>query len=388
MALAPRRWLDSPLLGATALSLGILAALAWSAFDPSSYRRLVSSSLSAKWTQQLNVASFHDVVVNVAMTLFFYAIGLELARERRRGILADTRQAFAPIGAAVGGMVATVIISLLIAAMGHVTPLRAAWGVPMSTDVAFALAVIAAFRSRLPRDIRVFVLALAVADDVLGVVVLAVQHASHLRVLALALLMLALITLVVTRRAPISGSRRWLAFLILIGLSLAANIETAVVAVVAGVLHQDFTAARDQLERRVVRAAAMVSLPLFGLVAGGLTWSRALTHGVAGRVVIGTVIARLVGKTIGILAGTAVALACGARLSAALRWRHLVGVGLLCAVGITVPLFFAGATYAPGSTTYSAFTLGLLVASFLAAGFGALWLGVGARKDTHEDSTD
>ncbi|MEI6736200.1 MAG: Na+/H+ antiporter NhaA, partial [Actinomycetes bacterium] len=166
------RVLHAETAGGATLLAGLLSALTWANVDPDSYQRLLGWSLPA-FLHHWEIGTLYSLVVNGLMTLFFFAIGIELSHEIRIGQLRDTRKAIAPIVSALGGMLGTALVISVFGWLFHNTPARSSWGVPMATDVAFALGVLALAGPRIPRELRVFLLTLAVADDIFSVIALA-----------------------------------------------------------------------------------------------------------------------------------------------------------------------------------------------------------------------
>src|SRR5690349_23189472 len=240
------------------------------------------------------------------LAIFFFVVGVELKREFVAGDLRDPARAALPIAAAVGGMVAPAAIFVAInLGAGHPENLGG-WAVPIATDIAFALAVLAVVSSHLPSALRIFLLTLAVVDDLLAITVIAVFYTDHLAPgpLAAALIPIGLFALAVQR-----GVRRWW---ILLPLALAAWMlvhASGVHATVAGVL-LGFTvpvlgrhAAAEQFEHTMRPLSAGIAVPLFAFFAAGVTvggWSglgEALSHPVTLGVIAGLVL----GKPIGVL---------------------------------------------------------------------------------------
>lgn len=357
------RALDHSYAAAVGLLSGALLALVWSALSASSYHRVVT----ATWFHD-HALSAHSVVLDGVMTFFFAAVGLELSYELRSNMRHHLRAALAPLLGAVGGMGATAGGSVLLGEVVHSSALRRGWGVPMATDIAFTLGVLALAGSRVPTALRVFLLTLAIADDVLSVAILSVTGVAHLRVGGL-------IAIVVLTGVGIGAGRRFPAVTVFTMMSVPmwlafewAGVEPALSGVVVGLVVP--VAANSRLETTMTRWSNAVSLPFFALVACGVTWASLSLSGASGKVIYGTVAVRLVGKVLGIGAGVALAAALGVRRDPSLTAPILFGATLLCAIGFTVPLLFAGALFGGSSATYGAYTVGLVGASILGAILG------------------
>ena len=373
-----RRALDHPYAAALTVGSGAVVALVWSAVASSSYRSVVATT----WFHGRDVG-LHTLVINGAMTLFFATVGLELSRESHAQWRRHLRESIPPLVGAVGGMAGTAALSLLLGGLWHSSALHRGWGVPMATDIAFTLGVLALAGPRVPTPLRIFLLTLAIADDVLSVVVLSVTGATHVRVIGLATIAVVIAAgVVVGRRLPPVPAftlilvAAWFAFAF-------AGVEPALSGVVAGLLIPVASIPARRLEVHVVRWSVGVVLPAFALVACGISWSALSLSGASGKVIFGTTAVRLAGKVIGIGLGVVIAGWFGARRHPSITAPVLVGASLLCAIGFTVPLLFAGALFSPTSSTYGAFTVGLLVASLLGAGGGVAVLRRATRsRDT------
>ncbi|MHB8379594.1 MAG: Na+/H+ antiporter NhaA [Acidimicrobiales bacterium] len=366
--------LDHEYSAAIGLAIGVAVALTWSATSSSSYFRLLTSPLNWHLLRVLEVNTAHDAVVNGLMAVFFFAMGLELSRELSSGMLTHPKYAIPPILGAIGGMLATALGSVLAGHLVGSSALRRGWGVPMATDVAFTLGILAIAGRRLPPLLRVFLLTLAITDDVLSVVVLSVSGTTHVRLEGLvALVVVTVLGAGALRRVTTNSAG--VVLLITLWASFAwANVEPALAGVLAGVLVSTRAPSRPRLERDVTRVSVGVVLPLFALVACGLHWGNVRLSGAVGTVVVATVVVRLVGKTLGITAGVALARLLRFRLDPSLTWALIVTTALLCAIGFTVPLLFATKLFGAQSSLYAGYALGLLMSSVVAALVGCALL--------------
>jgi len=306
------------------------------------------------------------------LAIFFFVVGLELKREFVAGDLRDPARAALPIAAAIGGMVvpAAIFIAINLAA-GRPDNLDG-WAVPIATDIAFALAVLAVLSTHLPTALRTFLLTLAVVDDLLAITVIAAFYTDHLSLgpLALALIPIALFGLAVQR-----GLHRWWLLVPLAvtawGLVHASGVHATVAGVVLGftvpVLGRHASA--EDFEHALRPLSAGFAVPVFAFFAAGVTvggWSGlgdSLRHPVTDGVIAGLVI----GKPLGVLA-TAFLLAkfTGANLDDDLAWRDVLGVSLLAGIGFTVSLLIGELAFGYGTPAGDDVKIGVLVGSVIA----------------------
>jgi len=311
------------------------------------------------------------------LAVFFVVAGLELKRELVIGELRNPRQALLPISGAIGGMVMPALVCLAIAwgAPGGTD----AWPVPVATDIAFALAVLAITARDLPPSLRVFLLSLAIVDDLGAILLIAILFVSTFHPLALlaALALIGLYVLLQQRRV-----RGWFIYLPLALLiwyfvhasGLHATIAGVAVGLATRVKHDpgEHESPAELLEHRLQPISAGICVPLFAFFAAGIPVSASALAGLfADRAALGVLIGLVVGKTVGVLGGAALAVKTRlARLPEALHWRDLAAVSVLTGCGFTVSLLIAELAFPPGTQRdyiKEAVILGSLTASLLAA---------------------
>lgn len=311
------------------------------------------------------------------LAIFFFVVGVELKREFVAGDLRDPARAALPIAAAVGGMVVPAAIFVGINLFsGHPETIDG-WAVPIATDIAFALAVLAVVSTHLPAALRIFLLTLAVVDDLLAILVIAVFFTDHVALgpLAGALIPIALYAFAVQR-----GVRQWWILMPPAIAAWALVHASGVHATVAGVV-LGFTvpvlgrhASAKHFEHLVRPLSAGFAVPVFAFFAAGVTvggWSGfadALSHPVT----IGVIAGLVLGKPIGVL-GTTYLMArfTHASLDEDLAWRDVLGVALLAGIGFTVSLLIGELAFGPGSVADDdvkiAVVTGSVVAGLLAS---------------------
>jgi Na+:H+ antiporter, NhaA family len=315
------------------------------------------------------------------LAVFFFVAGLELKREFVAGDLREPRRAALPIAAAVGGMAVPALFFVLLN-LGRDDGALRGWAIPSATDIAFALAVLAVISTHLPAALRTFLLTLAVVDDLLAIVVIAVFYTSDLAVapLLLALVPLTLFGFLVQRRI-----RSWWLLLPLALVTWGLVHASGVHATVAGVLLA-FTvpvvrsqaaggpeAGRglaEHFEHRFRPISAGVAVPVFaffsaGVAVGGLS---GLTRSVTDSVAVGITLGLVAGKAIGITGATwLVSRFTRAELDEALGWPDVVGLSLLGGIGFTVSLLITELAFGLGTATYDDAKIGILTGTLLAA---------------------
>ena len=307
------------------------------------------------------------------MAMFFLLVGLEIKRELVEGELSSLRQAALPAIAAVGGMAAPALIYVL---CNQTDPAALhGWAIPAATDIAFAVGVLSLLGSRVPIGLKVFLLALAIFDDLGAIVIIAVFYTANLSVLSLLLaggvllVMLALNRLGVTRIAPYA----------LLGIVLwVCVLKSGVHATLAGVAMAFAIPMRaaegesplQQLEHALHPWVAFLVVPLFGFANAGVSFAgmsaSALTEGVT----IGIAAGLFVGKQLGVVAAVYASVRLGfARLPEGVGWTALYGAGVLAGIGFTMSLFIG--TLAWDTSDYAApLRIGVLGGSLLSGVVG------------------
>jgi Na+:H+ antiporter, NhaA family len=403
-----REFLREETAGGAVLVAAAVLALAW-ANSPwqASYEALWRTVLEVRLGDLSLVDDLRGWVNEGLMALFFLVVGLELKRELVDGELRSWRRAALPVVAAAGGML---LPAAIYAAFNAEGPGAAGWGVPMATDIAFALGVLAMVSSRVPPVLKLFLLALAIVDDLGSIVVVAVFYSGALRPEALAVAAALVVAVLGLRRLRIGWGPVYIAAGCGIWLALhAAGVNAALAGVVMGLLTparpvshpeavHDSSRALAQTPgpapvREVVREArgtvstverlehdlhpitAFLVVPVFALANAGVTVHAAALAGPgADAVLAGLTAGRVIGKPAGILLAVWLAVRFG--LSAApagATARHLVGVATVAGIGFTVPLFVADLAF-PRGEFEAAVKLGLLAASVVAGVAGYLIL--------------
>ncbi len=408
------RFLQIEAAGGVLLLVATVVALVW-ANSP------WSAGYDALWSTDVSfqVGSFHleetlgHWVNDGLMAIFFFVVGLEIKGELVSGQLRQRRDAALPVMAAIGGMVVPALLFTVVNLGGEL----AGWGIPMATDIAFAIGVLALLGDRIPSGLKVLLLGLAIVDDIGAIVVIAVFYTEQLELRWLAGAAVGLLLIVVLRRA-----RVWYApIYALVGIGVwLCTLESGVHATIAGVAlglltparplvptveadrvasqlstDTDVTAEEIRAVEAELRASVSVAqrlqealhpwtgyvvIPLFALANAGIELSsESLGDAATSRVTIGVVLGLVVGKLLGVSAAAWLAVRFGvARLPAGVTWVQVVGMAALAGIGFTVSIFVTGLAYDSGSPAVDQAKVGVLVASVLAAVIGMIVLRRGA----------
>ncbi|HEX8631124.1 MAG TPA: Na+/H+ antiporter NhaA [Catenuloplanes sp.] len=337
------------------------------------------------------------------LAIFFFVAGLELKREFVAGDLRDPRRAAVPIAAAIGGVIVPAALYLLVVRDAGGGAARG-WAVPTATDIAFALAVLAVIGRNLPTALRTFMLTLAVVDDLLAIVIIAVFYTANLSVLPLlgSLIPLAVFAVLVQRRV-----RSWWLLLPLAFATWVLVHESGVHATVAAVLLA-FTVPvirsekaggpdagpglAEHFEHRFRPISAGIAVPVFAFLSAGVTIGglSGLGAALSDRVAIGIIVGLVVGKTIGITAATwLVARLTRANLDEDLSWTDVIGLAMLGGIGFTVSLLIGELAFGLGTERDDHVKVAVLTGSLAAALLAGIILRVRDRayRRIHEAET-
>ncbi len=359
------------------------------------------------------------------MALFFFVVGLEIKREVLVGELSSSRSAALPFAAAIGGMVVPALTYL---AFNRGTPGASGWGVPMATDIAFALGVLALLGKRVPLSLKIFVMALAIVDDLGAVLVIALFYTAEIdpgALMAAGGFLLALITLnfVGVRRAvpyAIFGIALWVAVLksgvhaTIAGVALAMTIPATAridlegfigraqrildemrAPVEADDLPEEHSVSAHQLEQLCERVesplqrlehmfqpwVAFFIMPIFALANGGVALGGSGLGALTNPIALGVALGLIAGKLVGILGFSALAVRLGvAQLPPGVTWRHIFGASWLCGIGFTMSLFIANLAF--DAALLDTAKIGILAASLVAGIVGFLVLRASPQPST------
>ncbi len=350
---------------------------------------LANSSFSESYFSLLHFPAFghslHAWVNDGLMAIFFFLVGMEIKRELVAGELASPKQAALPIAAAIGGMVVPALIYYAFNPSGLAAR---GWGIPMATDIAFALGVLSLFGKRVPLPLKIFLLALAIVDDLGAVMVIALFYSGGISGPALAVAVAGLGAMGLCRYL---GWSRYLPYVLLGVLVWAAVWRSGIHATVAGVVIGLLTPYRffskentafSPLEDLIHKLHPWVSfgiMPIFALANAGVDVRGAELNGlVRDSVFVGVFFGLVCGKPLGILVASWIAVQSKvASLPRGVGWGEILGVSALGGVGFTMALFISSLAMAPEQEVFS--KMGILLASVVAAVGGAGCLAVAFR---------
>ncbi|WKE64974.1 Na+/H+ antiporter NhaA [Gallaecimonas kandeliae] len=315
------------------------------------------------------------------MAIFFLTIGLEVKHEMRHGALSSPSKAVLPVIAAVGGMLAPALVFL--AFNGGDAVNRQGWAIPAATDIAFALGVLALLGRRVPPALKVFLLALAIIDDLGVIVIIALFYTSDLSTLSLAVAGAAIAVLALLNLLKV---RRLLPYLLVGAVLWVSVLKSGVHATLAGVivgflipLEVDGDRPAHRLEKLLGEYTAVLILPLFALANAGVSLQGLSLGSLMAPLPLGIMLGLFIGKPLGVFSATWLAVKSGlAKLPEGTGWRQLFALSVLCGIGFTMSMFIASLAYQHEHLSYDTYSrLGILAGSTFAALLG-YWLMKGA----------
>ncbi|WP_425934494.1 Na+/H+ antiporter NhaA [Aeromonas rivipollensis] len=327
------------------------------------------------------------------MAIFFLLVGLEVKREMLEGALSSRVQATFPAIAAVGGMLAPALIYAFFNYEDEVT--RAGWAIPAATDIAFALGVMALLGKRVPTSLKVFLLALAIMDDLGVIIIIALFYTQQLSLTALAVGILATLTLLWMNRR---GEDR-IGLYMLVGLVLwVAVLKSGVHATLAGVIvgfmipisGKRYASPLKHLEHVLHPWSAYLILPLFAFANAGVSLDGIQLSDLLSPVPMGIILGLFIGKPLGIFTISWLSVKLGiAQLPSGVNFKQIFAVSILCGIGFTMSMFIASLAFEHGGLDNGSYSrLGILVGSTLAAVIGFIALRISLPNREANQSTE
>ncbi len=329
-----------------------------------------AASYAGLWHLELFGKSLEWFVNDVLMAIFFFVVGMEIRKELHDGQLSEWRRAALPVAGALGGML---VPALTFLAFAGAPETHAGWGIPMATDIAFAVGVLALLGRRVPPALRVLLLALAVIDDLGAILVIAFFYSSGIRVSGLVVAALGIAVIVALRAA---GVRRIPAYA-LPALAVwagvySAGIHPTIAGVIVGLLTPVAATAGEPespADRLITQLHPWVSyaiMPIFAVANAGVSVAGMSLAGAGGKLSLAIMAGLVVGKPVGVLALGVLAVRLRlAVLPNGLSTRHLLVLGVVAGIGFTMSLFIAQLAFSDAALLGAA-KLGVLVASVVA----------------------
>ncbi len=349
------------------------------------------------WHQYLGSLSLEHWVNDALMAIFFLLIGLELQREIYNGELSDLKRALLPIFAAIGGIVVPASIHF---SLNAGSPTQAGVGIPMATDIAFALGALALLGDRVPASLKVFLTALAVIDDLGAIIVIAVFYTTGLApvFLGLSLLVWAILLLLNRYFKVIS----LIPYLVGGGLMWYFMFKSGVHATIAGVLlsfaipfstkEDDEASPSHVLEHWLQRPVAFIILPIFALANTGVPIGSDAVRTLANPNEAGIIAGLAIGKPVGITVVSFLVVMVGlCKLPLDLAWRHIFGAGILGGIGFTMSIFITNLAFEMNPAEVNGSKMAILLASLTAGIVGFIYLKIFGRPtklDVDPESMD
>lgn len=309
------------------------------------------------------------------MAVFFLLIGLEVKRELLNGALASAEKAIFPAIAALGGMIAPALVYL---AFNHSDPVAASgWATPAATDIAFALGVMALLGKRVPVGLKIFLLALAIIDDLGVIVIIALFYSTDLSVYALMMASFAIFGLVITNLKGVTNMRWYTLFGIILWVSV---LKSGVHATLAGVIigfsipyrAPDGGSPLERIEQKMHPYVAYCILPLFAFANAGVSLKGVTLSNLMDPLPVGIMLGLLIGKPLGISLISYISIKLGiAKLPGDIEFKQIVAVSILCGIGFTMSMFISSLAFEQTSFEFATYSrLGVLIGSSLAAIIG------------------
>ena len=423
----------SEVSGSVALMVSAVAALIWANSPWSeSYFDLARTYIGISWGGETFKLSLQHWINDGLMVVFFFVIGLEVKRELVLGELSSLDKAILPVSAAIGGMVVPALVYVAVHFAGGAADPEGldGWGIPMATDIAFALGILSLFGKRVPLSLKVFLTALAIADDLGAILVIALFYTESINTTGLAVAAVFLVLIFIAARLRMRSLAAYSLLAIggwagLFASGIHATVGGIVVAMLVPVTaqldpKQFFKQSReglDDLERAKISRSSMVSdkqqlralnrlyltvedmrpagialehlchplqvwliLPLFAFFNAGVALDSEVLSGAVNPITVGVFGGLVLGKPVGVLLFSWLAVKTGkASLPDSVTWLHLLGVGCLAGVGFTMSIFISDLAFSE-PLTQSWSKVAILVASVSSGLLGYLVLRVATRR--------
>jgi NhaA family Na+:H+ antiporter len=371
----------------------LIAAVLALVLKNSPVESLYDSLLSTIFTIQIGAAGISKPLLlwinDGLMAIFFFLIGLELKREIVDGELSEPKKVILPMVGALGGMLVPALIYVFIN-WGNSVSLNG-WAIPAATDIAFALGVLAVLGKSVPTALKIFLLTLAIVDDLGAILIIAFFYSGDLSIIAASVAAFVILLLFTLNRRGVESISSY----ILLGVILwIAVLKSGVHATLAGVILAFFIPYKNKegespvkkLEHDLHPVVAYVILPIFAFANSGVSLAGVTLSSFAEPVTLGILLGLFLGKQIGVFGFAWVAIKLGlGKLQVGLNLTHIYGVSLLAGIGFTMSLFIGSLAFEHGGQDYStSVRMGIISGSLLSALFGYLVLRTQFKKSDKE----
>ena len=327
------------------------------------------------------------------MAIFFFLVGLEVKRELLEGHLSSPDQVILPGIAAVAGIAVPAIIYY---AMNPEGVAANGWAIPSATDIAFALGVFSLFGKSLPPSLKLFLLSVAIIDDIGAIIIIALFYSSDLSTLSLTVAMTGLVILFVLNRLSVRSVAAYLVVGIVVW---AAVLKSGVHATLAGFAIAWFIPLKlenesghpmlKQMEHSTQPWVAFLILPVFAFANAGVSFAGVTMENFLNPITLGIALGLFVGKQIGVFGSSWLAVKCGlARLPEGANWTQLYGVSLLCGIGFTMSLFVGTLAFENQDAAYMhSVKIGVLLGSLLSAILASFVIAHSQKQQTAKEAS-
>jgi NhaA family Na+:H+ antiporter len=344
-ALASYLLKDEAISGKLIIVATILALLAANSALSSLYNSFLHTNLTMGLGSWMLSNDLRHWIDEGLMAIFFLVVGLELKRELVRGELRKIKTATLPFAAALGGMIVPALIYM---ALNRGSASFSGWAIPMATDIAFAVGILALLGKRVPSSIRLFLLTLAIVDDIGAVIVIAVFYSSGINVFMLAIAAIIAALILVLQKLHLLNMPVFV--LAAVGIWLAINasgVHPSIAGAIIGLLaplvvrSSNKGPVAESLERFTIPVSTLIVVPLFAFANTGIVLSLSSLKDVSALSIAGgNILGLIVGKVLGILGASWLVVKLEyAELPAGANWSHIIGVGFLAGIGFTVAIF-------------------------------------------------
>lgn len=375
------------------LIIATLLALASSnSFFAPYYEAFLHIPVSIQFGSLVIDKSLHHWVSDGLMAIFFLLIGLEVKREVLEGHLSSLAQVTLPVVAAVGGMVVPAVIYIYF--NGENPDAINGWAIPTATDIAFALGILSLLGNRVPLSLKVFLMALAIIDDLGAIVIIALFYTTDLSTLSISVASVALAVLIAFNRLGVVKKGAYFIVGIILWVSVLKSGVHATLAGVALAFTIPLNATDKEgntfsplkvIEHNLHYWVAFLILPLFAFVNAGVNVSGISLEQMGGAVPLGIMLGLFLGKQVGVFGFSWVAIKLGfAKLPEGSNWLQLYGVSILTGIGFTMSLFIVSLAFESDDLFQYTDRLAILLASFTAGIVGYLILRFGKSGKQHE----